>query len=92
MFVFLYFLSEKCCPGQHLNVDLYLTSGSPKQRCEPRYSMTTVDIPQSSGKNGKFAIFIVPQGTVIILLLLLLLLILLLLIITNMSCRSSTFQ
>ena len=57
-------LLGKCCPGQHVNVDLYLTSGSPRQRSGPRYAMTVVDIQQSSAKNGKFAIFIVPQGTV----------------------------
>ena len=43
-------------------VDLYLTSSSQKQRSDPRYSMTTVDLQHSSAKNGKFAIFIVPQG------------------------------
>lgn len=43
-------------------VDLYLASGSQKQRSDPRYSMMTVDLQHSSAKNGKFAIFIVPQG------------------------------
>ena len=56
-------LSEKCHPGQHLKVDLYSASGSAKQRSDPRYSMTAVDIQHSLAKNGKFAIFIVPQGT-----------------------------
>ena len=53
--------SEKLCPGQHVMVDLYSASGNQKQRCGARYSMTTVDL-LSSAKNGKFAIFIVPQG------------------------------
>lgn len=44
-------------------MDLYLTPGScSKQRSIPRYSLTVVDITKASGKNGKFAIFIVPQG------------------------------
>lgn len=53
---------EKLRPKQHLNVDLYLSSGGQKQRSEPRYSMAIVDIQPSLAKNGKFAIFIVPQG------------------------------
>ena len=45
---------------------MYLTSGScSKQRSVPRYSLTVVDITKASGKNGKFAIFIVPQGATI---------------------------
>ena len=43
-------------------VDLYLASGNQKQRSEARFSMTAVDLEHSSAKNGKFAIFIVPQG------------------------------
>jgi len=43
-------------------VDLYLASGNQKQTSEARYSMTTVDLQHSPAKNGKFAIFIVPQG------------------------------
>lgn len=54
--------SEKLCPGQPVMVDLYQASGNQKQRSEARYSMTTVDLQHSSAKNGKFAIFIVPQG------------------------------
>ena len=54
--------SEKLSPGQHVMVDLYLASGNQKQRSEARYSMTAVDLQHSSAKNGKFAIFIVPQG------------------------------
>ncbi|KAK2559373.1 eEF1A lysine and N-terminal methyltransferase [Acropora cervicornis] len=53
---------ERCCAGLHHKVDLHITSASPKQRSEPCYSMTVVDIKQSLAKNGKFAIFIVPQG------------------------------
>lgn len=53
---------ERCCAGLHQKVDLHITSASPKQRSEPCYSMTVVDIKQSLAKNGKFAIFIVPQG------------------------------
>lgn len=53
---------EKLRPQQHLTIDLYLSSGGHKQRSEPRYSLTTVDIQPSLAKNGKFAIFIVPQG------------------------------
>ena len=63
---FPFHLTEKCHPGQHLDVDLYLTPGScSKQRSVPRYSLTVVDITKASGKNGKFAIFIVPQGATI---------------------------
>lgn len=54
---------EKCCAGQHFKVDLYSASGNPKQRDDARYSLTVVDIQCSSAKNGKFAIFIIPQGT-----------------------------
>lgn len=65
-FFILFFLclchSEKLFPGQHVMVDLYLASGSQKQRNDPRYSMTIVDLQHSFAKNGKFAIFIVPQG------------------------------
>ena len=56
------FHAEKLCPGQHVMVDLYSASGSQKQRNNPRYSMTVVDLQHSSAKNGRFAIFIVPQG------------------------------
>lgn len=59
------FPAEKLRPKQHLNVDLYLSSGGQKQRSEPRYSMAIVDIQPSLAKNGKFAIFIVPQGNVL---------------------------
>ena len=54
--------SEKFCGGQHVLVDLYLASGNQKQRSDPCYSMTIVDLQHSSAKNGKFVIFIVPQG------------------------------
>ena len=59
------FPAEKLRPKQHLNVDLYLSSGGQKQRSEPRYSMAVVDIQPSLAKNGKFAIFIVPQGNML---------------------------
>lgn len=59
------FSAEKLRPKQHLNVDLYLSSGGQKQRSEPRYSMAIVDIQPSLAKNGKFAIFIVPQGNML---------------------------
>ena len=29
---------------------------------EPRYTLTVKDIPHAKTKNGKFAVFIVPQG------------------------------
>lgn len=54
--------SEKFCPGQHVMVDLYLASGNQKQISDPCYSMAIVDLQHSPAKNGKFAIFIVPQG------------------------------
>jgi len=54
--------SERLCPGQHVVVDLYLATGNQNQTSEARYSMTTVDLQHSTARNGKFAIFIVPQG------------------------------
>ena len=35
---------------------------SPSVPSEPRYTLSVVDLHKRKGKNGPFAIFIVPQG------------------------------
>ena len=49
---------------ERLSVDLWVASGSDKERKSPRYSLSVVDIPACETKNGKFAVFIVPEGEI----------------------------
>ena len=35
---------------------------SPSVHSEPRYTLSVIDLHKRKGKNGPFAIFIVPQG------------------------------
>ena len=66
-------LEGKMHPGESFTLELWATEGAnvitEEQESitthEPRYTLSVLDILHAKAKNGKFAIFIVPQGTVL---------------------------
>eukprot|EP00118_Oscarella_pearsei_P016535 m.158478 g.158478 ORF g.158478 m.158478 type:complete len:692 (+) comp38743_c0_seq11:626-2701(+) len=49
-------------PGEEVMLSLWSPGGKGSEKEVLRYSLCVIDIPPSKAKNGKYAIFIVPQG------------------------------